>query len=100
MSVSFVGENRWESTDLGVTPNDLPAYKKTKIGGSFFDISYTVISNICLHHLGDYFFIIFFIGFVSSIHQVFRQFLLYNNNILSSEGIIYNVYNHFHIFLY
>ena len=30
---SFVGENRWESADLGVTLNDVCADKKTKIGG-------------------------------------------------------------------
>ena len=40
------------STDLGVTPDNVD--KKTKIGGCFFHIPYTVISNICLHHLGDY----------------------------------------------
>ena len=33
LSVSFVGENRWKPTDLGVTPKDLPTDKNTKIGG-------------------------------------------------------------------
>ena len=30
-SVSFVGENLWEPTDLGVTPNDVPTNKFEKL---------------------------------------------------------------------
>ena len=32
--MSFVGENRWKPTDLGVTPKDMPTEKNTKIGGA------------------------------------------------------------------
>ena len=30
-TVSFVGEKRWESTNLGVTPNDVLTVLKTKV---------------------------------------------------------------------
>ena len=48
LSVSFVGQNWWEPTDLGVTLNDVCADKKTKISGCFFHIPCTVIWGLPL----------------------------------------------------
>ena len=42
-SVSFVCENRWKHTDLGVTPKDLPTDKNTKIGGCLYICQYHYI---------------------------------------------------------
>ena len=40
ISVSFVCVNRWEPTDFGVTPKDLPTDKKYKIGGCLYYSKY------------------------------------------------------------
>ena len=45
---------KWKPTDFGVTPTDLTTDKNTKVGGCFFHIPYTIIPNICLHHLAYY----------------------------------------------
>ena len=47
LSVSFVSENQWKPTNLGVTPKDLPTAKNTKIGGCLL---HRYIWVLCISH--------------------------------------------------
>ena len=49
LSVSFVGEKRWESTNLGVTPNDVLTVLKTKVK---YILLYTLHRRRCCERSG------------------------------------------------